>query len=622
MLLSKSDYIIATSCPKKLLYKKRSYMTANDTDEYFNFLAEGGHIIGKLAQLYYPDGIEISASTMQDAIEESKALIRERENVILFESTFSHDNKVARIDILEKKGNVLNLIEVKSKSFDSNNEIKSKKELKDSIEDVAYQTMILQSAYPDCNVNSYLLLPEKSRRTGIDRLPGWFRVDDSIDEIFDIEELPARSSTQYKRHRVVFKYDEDPNREDYITQLKSDNILILVEVTSEVEEVINDVKENADLFIEILNRGITESDYSINKHCKDCEFNLGIETQRNGFRECWGELADVEPHIFELYSGGSIGSKNNWYLDELITGRKVAFNDLDVNRFKTKEGIFGANGKRQKLQVEKTLSNEEWINESLSAELNQLQYPLHFIDFETYHSAIPPFIGMRPYEKVAFQWSCHTIESAESEPIHSEWLNCDYEFPNFQFAESLMEQIGERGTPLMWSHYENTTLKDILEQFAIRDYSNDDLNKWLTEITKDKGREGRFVDLRDFCLKYYFHPMMKGKTSIKKVLPAVMSNTEFVESIPWIGDFVRSNSPGTINPYDDLSSEIEGMESEEFVNDGTGAMKAYYEIMFGSLSEDQTKRITVKQNLLKYCKLDSLAMVIIWKYWINRSGSQ
>lgn len=618
IMLTKSDFKIALSCPKKLIYKKRGYGTKNDEDGYITMLAEGGHIVGKLAQLYYPDGLEIVATTLEDAIEETRMAVADNVKVTLFEATFSSGDKIVRVDILEKNDNVLNIIEVKSKSFDSNDRLKSIRDLRDSIDDVAFQAMILHDAYPGFEVNSYLLLPEKSRRTSIEGLPGWFTVNEGVMELFENDELPAQASVQYKKHQIVFNYDDDPNRQKYITQLIEDRLLTLVDVKRQVMEVDEAARIRAEQFLRILNDGISETDYSINKNCVHCEFNLGQETLGNGYRECWGELANIDPHIFDLYYGGGIRTRGNYYLDELISERKVSFSDLDVERFRNQKGDLGPRGFRQQLQVEKTLANEEWINNELQTELNNLEYPLHFIDFETYGGAIPFFKRMRPFEKVAFQWSCHTVESPDSAPTHSEWLNCDYNFPNFLFAQSLMDKIGDTGTPLMWSSYENTTLRDILAQIDIHGYENSELKTWLTEITKDEERDGRFVDLNELTLRHYFHPMMKGKTSIKKVLPAVLCDSVFVSSIPWVEEFVLNNSEGAINPYDNLSSVIEDMETEELVEDGTDAMKAYYEIMYGSLSEDQTKKDAVKRNLLKYCRLDSMAMVIIWKYWMYK----
>ena len=60
------------------------------------------------------------------------------------------------------------------------------------------------------------------------------------------------------------------------------------------------------------------------------------------------------------------------------------------------------------------------------------------------------------------------------------------------------------------------------------------------------------------------------------------------------------------------------MEDEEVIQDGTGAMRAYNELMFGALSENKERREQLKQLLLQYCELDSMAMVIIWKYWMDK----
>ncbi|MBK7344287.1 MAG: hypothetical protein IPJ06_15055 [Saprospiraceae bacterium] len=115
--LSKSDFILATDCPKKLVYKKAHYPTSNDTDAYMEMLAQGGYIIGHMATLYYPDGIHVEGNTAE-AVSSTQELMT-RGQVILFEPAFIAGQKVVRVDILVKDGNHLQIIEVKSKSFDS-----------------------------------------------------------------------------------------------------------------------------------------------------------------------------------------------------------------------------------------------------------------------------------------------------------------------------------------------------------------------------------------------------------------------------------------------------------------------------------------------------------------------
>lgn len=204
------------------------------------------------------------------------------------------------------------------------------------------------------------------------------------------------------------------------------------------------------------------------------------------------------------------------------------------------------------------------------------------------------------------------------DPVHSEFLNDEYDYPNFRFATTLMNQIGEAGTPLMWSSFENTILKDVLTQMKLYNYVDDILENWLLRITKDKDtkREGRFVDLNDLTLKYYFHPDMKGKTSIKKVLPAIWNNNEYLHSNPWFSKYVSESGPNS-NPYDNLEPIYNALENEEVVQDGTGAMRFYHEYMFGTDPLDLDRKAQLRKILLQYCELDTMAMVIVWRYWMD-----
>ena len=110
---------------------------------------------------------------------------------------------------------------------------------------------------------------------------------------------------------------------------------------------------------------------------------------------------------------------------------------------------------------------------------------------------------------------------------------------------------------------------------------------------------------------------MKGKTSIKKVLPAIWNNNPYLHKIPWFKKYAP-DSAGILNPYDTLAPVINALENEEVVKDGTGAMRAYHELMFGAESKNKDRREQLKRLLLQYCELDTMAMVIIWKYWLDK----
>lgn len=119
--LSKSDFQLASSLPKKLVYKTSKYPTANDTSGYMEMLAQSVYVVGKMAALLFPDGIEIEFNT-QDCIAQTQNLLL-LENVILFEPTIISGQKLVRVDILMKQGNTLHLIEVKAKSQNTDEKI-------------------------------------------------------------------------------------------------------------------------------------------------------------------------------------------------------------------------------------------------------------------------------------------------------------------------------------------------------------------------------------------------------------------------------------------------------------------------------------------------------------------
>lgn len=618
--LSKSDFQIASSCPKKLMYKKAYYPTANDTNEYMETLAQGGYIVGKIATLLFPEGIEIDGNT-QDCIKQTNVLLK-RDKVVLFEAAILSGQKLVRIDVLVKKGTNLHLIEVKSKSHNTDEEFEKAKPKKYT-EDIGYQYLVLKEAFPEYTIKCSLLMPDKAKRTTIDELAGWFSIK-KREKVTDteLEELPAQQKPSFNKPEVIFKYENAPDRENYVNRLKLEGILGYQDVTDEIEQMQANIKQRASNFIRILNNGIQPIDYQINKGCKACEFNTP-ETEKNGFKECWGSLAYTEPNIFDLYYGGAIGHyTKGYYLDELIADKKTSIFDIDLERLKNKQGELGSRALRQTIQIQNTRTNSEWISPELKSTIDKLKYPIHFIDFETYTGALPFHRGMRAYELIAFQWSCHTITSPGATPQHSEWIHTGANFhdtnafPNFEFARSLMKQIGTSGTPLMWATHENTVLRTILNQMDVFEIQVDGLKQWLTNITSDNNRDGRLVDMNKMTQNYYFHPYMKGRTSIKKVLPAIWSHFPYLHQVEHFKSYVPDEFiSGILDPYDILTSGLSMEEwDDEVVSGGTAAMRAYHRIRFdeslGGIQKDE-----LKYQLLQYCKLDTLAMVIIAYHW-------
>lgn len=617
--LSKSDFQLASSCAKKLGYKKAFYPTNNDTNEYMEMLAQGGYIIGQMAKLYYPGGIEISGG--QEQCFESTRKLMSQEDVVLFEPAIRSGQKIVRIDILVKERNKLHLIEVKSASYDSSDP-KCKPKLAKHINDAAYQFMVLSEAYPDFEITCSLFMPDKFRRTAIEGLAGWFNIEKGKTINEENEDIITQQKSKFQKPNVVFKYENHPDKLKHVSQLVSNGILSLLDITEEVIALQFEINQKANVYLRILNEGITKADYQIGKNCKGCEFK-SAEADKNGYNDCWHDLPSQEHHIFDLYYGGAIkNEEKEFVINELISSGKTSLFDFNPDQLKNKNGEAGARAQRQIIQIENTRQNSEWISPELKNKFDEFQYPLHFIDFETYTGAVPFHNGMRPYELIAFQWSCHTIKYKGARTEHKEWIHTGTmfpdsdAFPNFEFAKSLMQHIGDTGTPLMWATHENTVLRSILNQMDVFEINDGSLKDWLVRMTSDDGREGRWVDMNKLTLQNYFHPYMKGRTSIKKVLPAVWSHFPELHTVPDFKDYApESFIEGIIDPYDTLTKGINFEEmDDDVVSGGTDAMRAYHRIRFDeTLSIEQKDEI--RRQLLQYCKLDTMAMVIIAYHW-------
>ena len=116
--LTKSRFQTALECPTKLFYVRKSdeYPSTKEDNDFLMALAEGGFQVGALAKCYHPDGIDITAGYYDEPLRQTNDLLKQ-ENVTIFEAAVLYENLFIRVDVLEKQGNTLNLIEVKAKSI-------------------------------------------------------------------------------------------------------------------------------------------------------------------------------------------------------------------------------------------------------------------------------------------------------------------------------------------------------------------------------------------------------------------------------------------------------------------------------------------------------------------------
>jgi hypothetical protein len=101
--------------------------------------------------------------------------------------------------------------------------------------------------------------------------------------------------------------------------------------------------------------------------------------------------------------------------------------------------------------------------------------------------------------------------------------------------------------------------------------------------------------------------------------PTTMEGNEFMEMLAeggytGVNLFKRENGL-VVSPYYLLPAAKEIDEYE--VKEGTGAMRAYQDMLYGFAKNDPIKKESIKNALLTYCKLDTLAMVIIYEHWMS-----
>ncbi|MGQ0715047.1 MAG: DUF2779 domain-containing protein [Gemmatimonadaceae bacterium] len=610
--LSKSDFTLARTCDAKLYYRENGYPDNREYDPYLRLLAEGGYMVEALAAAKCPGGIEMEYG-VDHAAECRRALEHlARDRVTLFQATLLWRRRLARVDILRKAGDVVHLVEVKAKSFDGAEHradldrgglgvFRSKRrpfgivaEWLPKLEDVTYQVLLLEQLLPGVRVHAHLLLVDRSKRSSLDDLP----------RLFGIERRTARDGTQ-QLHTVRFTGTPE--------QLSELDLLTELDVSAEVATLREAIEAAAARYESMLDAPFDPSLAVRGAHCKECEFDLRPSHRKSGFAHCWGDLAAVDPHVLDLHAIGMVkGADGTSVVESLVSRGKASLFDVPEELLARKDGTIGPQAQRQLRQIHCWQTKERWLGEELRGKIESLRYPIHFIDFEVSRLALPYHARMRPYGQVVFQWSCHTVDSAGAVPRHSEWLNDQDVWPNKTFVLALRDALGGSGPVAVWSAFEASRLKEIVRELPHFEAENPDLVAWIDDVVSH-----RIVDLHNWAKYDYYHPDMRGRTSIKVVLDALWRCDPVMRD--QFAAWTQLPATELEDPYHALPSLlINGVEQD--VREGTGAVRAYEAMMYGVERTDDAARNAWRELLLEYCKLDTLSMVLIFEHWRRETG--
>ncbi len=640
--LTKSRFISAVECPTKLFYLNKSeYLNTNNEDTFLASLAEGGYQIGALAKFLFNNGVEVFE---RDIVESSNKTIEllKQDNVVIFEAAIQFGNFFIRIDVLEKIGNRFKIYEVKAKSYNSKApDLEGKKGGISSgylsyLQDISFQTWVLNQAFPNFEITSFLVMPDKAKLASVSKLNQCFKIDKN------------------KKISCVFSNDIDIHKE-------ANNLLAKVCVDSLISRILNDPLKfpgASSSFSDATDKWAkayvddTKLPAFLGSHCKYCEFKADIGSKfKSGFHECWKETLNWSDKDFndslvlDLY----YSSKKNEYIQKGLYKIKQLTRD-DFNDFDDEPGVDGlSRTQRQWLQVNGVPPSYDhggfYFDKAFY--LNQKSkwtYPLHFIDFETTKAAIPFFKDMRPYQSIGFQFSHHTL-TEDGQLEHADEFICidPGEFPSYKFVRALMNALSkDNGTIFRWANHENTILNGIFEDLAIDSDPPEDKEKlmaFIKKITNDGERT--MIDLCDISAKCFYHEYTKGRNSLKVVLPALFKSSSFLRDTyskpiyghpKGISSFNFRSQDGFIwfnpqsNNYDPygilkalayklLPDNMDDFddESTSIIAEGGAAAIAYARLQYEDMIPEE--RLKIRESLLRYCELDTLAMAMVVQAW-------
>jgi len=624
--LTKSLFKLGLSCPIKLKHAlvRPALPRQSDENEYMQQLARGGYMFEKLVKVYYPgDDMFVPKEIHTDASARTLAKIKAGD-CMLHETTFAVGSLMARCDMVRVTGDTLDLIEIKSASVDAESKLQAdpkellKKSWEPYVVDLAYQVHVarlaLHAAGIDKTIRAWFYLPNKLGVASPEEARGLFTLT---------ENGPGGRPT------VEYRGKAKPGDET--------SLIAILEATDAVaqtypgEESIAEASERLAGYVASGNWPTPE----LGMKCKACEFN--VPGQTSGFDLCWGSQARAEHHLFTLGYLGSMEYRQPGTVRRIVeqtAPRAPRITDLQD------EDVAGDTSLQRgwKRQIMAVRTGRAFISPEIVRDAATLMrckpenYPLFFLDYEGTRCALPSAPGCRPYGQIAFQWSCHVIDNPGASPRHVEWLDTENENPNVGFLESLRKLLGEQGTIYHWADYEVVVTQELADEIRV-DESKADLVSWVdrnwgtnAKAKKHAVKSERCLDLLEISRGHFYDPAMMGSHSLKKVLPVVWKNPAIQKLFPKYAQ--DQHGQPVKNPYDALPAltlqdskdnalDLSKLGDLDVVKNGPGAMLAYEHVRYGLAASDQAARKSIRRQLMRYCELDTAAMVMVWKYWLG-----
>lgn len=561
--ISKSKYVAGLQCIKYLWYLINEPEVIPPFDEAMQFRFQQGHEVGNLAKSLFPDGVEI-----EHGVDIEAELARARELAGL--STGADLDTDDDANFAEKN--------VRCTLFEPAFTYKN----------AFARADILEPAGASASVDAWNIIEVKSAS--------------SIKEInkYDISfQKYCYEGAGLKINKCYLMYLNKDFKKD--GPIDPRRFFLMYDVTAEAQILKKDVEKNLETMLEVINSA-TCPEVSIGKNCSS-PYNCPLK------QVCWGSMP--KNNVFELYKGKDLACY--FYQNGIIEISEIN----EVSMLNTV----------QLMQYRAVKESCEIVDrEGIWDFLKKLKYPLRFLDFETFATAIPLFDGLRPYQNIPFQFSCHLMrssgfmQSADARPENHYFLaGNDKTDPRKGFLESLKKALGYDGISndrYSKTHnngiegrneekYDNKygNLRDTASPAASTTTSSADMSSpagsilvYYEAFEKNILRElaavypehawwvedaiGRIVDLYEpFGKFYYYSSRQKGSASLKNVLPALTGIS-----------------------YNDMEISNGQMASIKYIN---------ITFLKDEQEPDKAQIEKIRKDLLDYCGLDTEGMIFI-----------
>jgi len=258
-------------------------------------------------------------------------------------------------------------------------------------------------------------------------------------------------------------------------------------------------------------------------------------------------------HVHTLYAGRTLAEK---FAKKGVTLLTDIPEDTKLTR-------------RQKIQVEAVRSDRTHVDvPGIEGFLSKLVFPLAFLDFETFNTALPIFPGLAPWENVPFQFSLHVLEDWDREPECRDFLADEGSDPRAGFLSALLDRLPPAGSVVVYNRrFEEGIIRGLAAGFP-------------ESRERAEAVIPRLLDLLSpFSDFSYYHPEQLGRISMKRVLPCMTG----------LG-------------YDGFA-----------IGNGAEANLAFAGLVLLARERglDPTARTAARKALIDYCSLDSRGMMLM-----------